>query len=325
MTGDIHTFFAGDVTRTGRQTVRGEDDIDPVNGPSRATEFVGGAITSPGIVDRAASTEAQRVAAAAPADAAVLANNPHMAYSNQAYKGYCILEAGAGELDVRYQAVHEHRDPRLRGLHAAALPRRLRPAGGHRRGRSAAGVSLGGPALERLDVRVGQPDRGIGGHQQRRRVAPRRPRAARVVVGVVDPRQRALARVRLDRVELPMARCRCAFLRGEGEKRERIGQNERTEEVLVGLLLPSTAPDQVKGRGQSVQVLGKRCPKSGGRCPPRLAKTPVDACRTESRRARERRLCPRRAGVSGCCAWFTGRSLASRRSPVGQEGIRWCR
>jgi alkaline phosphatase D len=111
VTGDIHTFFAGDVTRTGRQTVRGEDRLDPVNGPARATEFVGGAITSPGIVDRAASTEAQRVAAATPADAAVLANNPHMAYANQAYKGYCILEAGSGRLNVRYQAVHEHRDP----------------------------------------------------------------------------------------------------------------------------------------------------------------------------------------------------------------------
>ena len=111
VTGDIHTFFAGDVTRTGRQSVRGEDDLDPLNGPARATEFVGGAITSPGIVDRAASNEAQRVAAAAPADAAVLANNPQLAYSNQAYKGYCILEAAAGRLGVRYQAVHEQRAP----------------------------------------------------------------------------------------------------------------------------------------------------------------------------------------------------------------------
>jgi alkaline phosphatase D len=41
VTGDIHTFFAGDVTRTGRQTARGEDRTDLVNGPSRATEFVG--------------------------------------------------------------------------------------------------------------------------------------------------------------------------------------------------------------------------------------------------------------------------------------------
>ena len=85
-------------------------NADPVNGPSRATEFVGGAVTSPGIVDRAASTEAERIAAAAPADAAVLANNPHLAYANQAYKGYCIVEAGAG-LDVRYLAVHEQLDP----------------------------------------------------------------------------------------------------------------------------------------------------------------------------------------------------------------------
>ena len=85
-------------------------NADPVNGPSRATEFVGGAVTSPGIVDRAASTEAERIAAAAPADAAVLANNPHLAYANQAYKGYCIVEAGAG-LDVRCLAVHEQLDP----------------------------------------------------------------------------------------------------------------------------------------------------------------------------------------------------------------------
>ena len=51
------------------------------------------------------------MAAAAPADAAVLANNPQLTYSNQAYKGYCILEAGAGQLGVRYQAAHEHRAP----------------------------------------------------------------------------------------------------------------------------------------------------------------------------------------------------------------------
>jgi alkaline phosphatase D len=111
VTGDIHTFFAGDVTRTGRQTARGEDRTDLINGPSRATEFVGGAITSPGIVDRAASTETQRVAAAAPADAAVLANNPQITYANQAYKGYAIVEAGAAQLAVQYRAVHEHRDP----------------------------------------------------------------------------------------------------------------------------------------------------------------------------------------------------------------------
>ena len=41
----------------------------------------------------------------------MLANNPHLAYANQAYKGYCIVEAGAGGLDVRSLAVHEQLDP----------------------------------------------------------------------------------------------------------------------------------------------------------------------------------------------------------------------
>jgi len=101
VTGDIHTYFAGNVTRTGRGT--------PVDGPARATEFVCGAITSPGVVDRAADTEPERVAAAAPVDAAALANNPHMVYANEAYKGYGIVEARGDELRVTYRAVRETR------------------------------------------------------------------------------------------------------------------------------------------------------------------------------------------------------------------------
>jgi hypothetical protein len=73
-----------------------------------ATEFVGGSITSQGIVDRAATSEAERTAAAGPADAAVLGNNPQIVYSNQAYKGYAVVEAGEA-LRVRYRAVHESR------------------------------------------------------------------------------------------------------------------------------------------------------------------------------------------------------------------------
>ncbi len=107
VTGDIHTFFAGDVTRTGRRAVRGADS--PVDGPARATEFVCGAVTSPGIVDRVADAEAERVAAAAPIDAAVLGVNPQIVYSNQAYKGYGILEARRDELRVVYRAVRETR------------------------------------------------------------------------------------------------------------------------------------------------------------------------------------------------------------------------
>jgi alkaline phosphatase D len=108
VTGDIHTFFAGDVSASGRRAVRDPDLPDPINGPPLATEFVGGSITSPGIVDRAAADEAQRVSAATPVDAAVLGNNAQIVYSNQAYKGYALVQAGE-TLKVRYRAVHDAR------------------------------------------------------------------------------------------------------------------------------------------------------------------------------------------------------------------------
>jgi hypothetical protein len=75
-------------------------------------------------------------------------------------------------------------------------------------------------------------------------------------VRVVHPGERAVARVGLDRVELPVLSC--AVLRGEREERGRTGQNKRTEKVFVGLLLPSAAPDQVERFGQALKVLGSR-------------------------------------------------------------------
>ena len=234
--------------------MRGEDRIDPVNGPSRATEFVGGAVTSPGIVDRAASTEAERIAAAAPADAAVLANNPHLAYANQAYKGYCILEAGADRLDVRYQAVHEQRDPDSGRLHPAALPRRLGPARGHRRGWSAAGVS---PAAQRSSASTCAPVSPAGGSVVTSRVGAGREDAhARHESSWASSIHASGRSPAWASIAASFQCLRCAFLRGEGEERQRSGQDKGTEEVLVGLLLPSAAPDQVKGGGQAVQVLG---------------------------------------------------------------------
>jgi alkaline phosphatase D len=101
VTGDIHTYFTGEVTRTGRR--------GPTDGPVRATEFVCGAITSPGVVDRVADTEPERVAAATAADAAVRGNNPQIVYSNQAYKGYGLVEARPDELRVTYRAARETR------------------------------------------------------------------------------------------------------------------------------------------------------------------------------------------------------------------------
>lgn len=105
ITGDIHTFFAGAVSRTGRAVNSWAGRVDG----ARATEFVCGSITSPGIVDRLASRESDRRAVAAPIDGLVLNINRHMAYSNQAYKGYGIVTAAPSELTVEYRAVRDTR------------------------------------------------------------------------------------------------------------------------------------------------------------------------------------------------------------------------
>ena len=96
ITGDIHTFFAGNVTASGRQGL-------PTDPAAVATEFVGGAVTSKGILPPAAQpTEAQ---AALLLDSAVLANNPHIKFSNMERKGYAVMECSAGEAKVVFRAV----------------------------------------------------------------------------------------------------------------------------------------------------------------------------------------------------------------------------
>src|SRR4029079_15642536 len=82
VTGDIHTFFAGRVTPSGRQ---GPTQPAPV-----ATEFVGGSITSKGVAD-SATGEGGREVGRIPADATLMANNPHFVYANQSSKGYAVL------------------------------------------------------------------------------------------------------------------------------------------------------------------------------------------------------------------------------------------
>ena len=103
LTGDIHTFFTGVVTPSGRLGL-------PSDGPPVATEFVGGSITSGGIVDEAAGNDG-RTLVALPTDQGVLTQNPHMVYSNQSYKGYGVLEARPGELLVKYRAPRTVREP----------------------------------------------------------------------------------------------------------------------------------------------------------------------------------------------------------------------
>jgi alkaline phosphatase D len=102
VTGDIHTFFAGQVTPSG---------AEPDLAGAAATEFVGGSISSRGIADSASRTPQDRALLADVGDATVRTNNPHIVYSNQDVKGYGIVEARADELLVEYRGVQDARVP----------------------------------------------------------------------------------------------------------------------------------------------------------------------------------------------------------------------
>jgi alkaline phosphatase D len=100
LTGDIHTFFAGQVTPSGRQLLG--------HPPAVATEFVTGSMTSLGLPETVNSTTGVPLPPdllAIVADAAALKlNNPHMAYSNVSKRGYGIVEAGREALEVTFRA-----------------------------------------------------------------------------------------------------------------------------------------------------------------------------------------------------------------------------
>ena len=230
MTGDIHTFFAGDVTRTGRQTVRGEDDTDPVNGPSRATEFVGGAITSPGIVDRAASTRRSGWRPRRRPTPRCWPTTRSWPTPTRPTRATASSRPAAGRLGVRYQAVHEQRAPDS----GVFTLRRFRVDSGR-----PVVIDEGGPAPIEL---AGVADRHRSAQSSSASTcAAVRPAAGSVVTSRVgaareDAHARhesswassiqasgAIAGVGLDRVELPVLRC--AVLRGEGEERQRSGQD----------------------------------------------------------------------------------------------------
>jgi len=85
ITGDIHTFFAGNVHANGRFT-----------GPRVATEFVGGSVTSAGIEDI--------VGQPGVTEPAVRAANPHLRYTEHRSRGYGVLEARPDELLVTFRS-----------------------------------------------------------------------------------------------------------------------------------------------------------------------------------------------------------------------------
>jgi alkaline phosphatase D len=105
LTGDIHTFFAGNVTPSGRE------GAPPVDGVPVATEFVGGSVTSEGIGDDFRLNEAG-VAGELSTEAGVRANNPHIKAADLIHRGYGVLEATQQELKVRFRAVRSVAEPR---------------------------------------------------------------------------------------------------------------------------------------------------------------------------------------------------------------------
>ena len=115
LTGDIHTFFAGDVGLDGR-------------GPeSHATEFVGGSITSLGVPE---TVEGTTGAPLTREQTVLLTNNlrltnPHLKYTEQLSRGYGIVEARPSELLVELKGV----DPMTRSSEARSLGR-MRVASG---------------------------------------------------------------------------------------------------------------------------------------------------------------------------------------------------
>jgi alkaline phosphatase D len=88
VTGDIHTFFAGDVFPEGRSDLR----------RPAATEFVGGSITSGGLEEEFGDATALAEAGA------VAANSPHLKYAQLSRRGYGVLELRPDELLATFRS-----------------------------------------------------------------------------------------------------------------------------------------------------------------------------------------------------------------------------
>jgi alkaline phosphatase D len=85
ITGDIHTFFAGDLTTNGEQ-----------NGTPVGVEMVGGSVTSLGIPE-ALDTPPDLLEAVGPPA------NPHIKFFDVRHRGFGIVEIGKGELKGEFR------------------------------------------------------------------------------------------------------------------------------------------------------------------------------------------------------------------------------
>lgn len=88
LVGDIHTFFAGTVTTTGRAT-----------GTPAATELVGGSATSLGVKHLFADLEP-----AGELGPGIRVNNPHISYGEFKSRGYGVLEVSRDEARCTFRA-----------------------------------------------------------------------------------------------------------------------------------------------------------------------------------------------------------------------------
>ena len=86
--GDVHVYFAGDLTTTGR-----------AGGRPAGTEFVGASVSHDAL---AVSGDEQRDAVLTER---VQQANPHLRYANFRHHGYAVLEARPDQLEVTFRAV----------------------------------------------------------------------------------------------------------------------------------------------------------------------------------------------------------------------------
>jgi alkaline phosphatase D len=84
LTGDIHTFFAGDLTTNGEQ-----------EGTPVGVELVGGSVTSLGIPESLGVPSASLTTFASTAD-------PHIKFYDFDHRGYCVLKIDQNELNAEY-------------------------------------------------------------------------------------------------------------------------------------------------------------------------------------------------------------------------------
>jgi alkaline phosphatase D len=93
LSGDIHTFFAGNLTTTGGAP-----------GQPAGTELVGGSITSPGLPEATGLPSSVL-------HALLAASDPHIVYADFDHRGYCVVTLNQNELIGEFKSVSTTQQP----------------------------------------------------------------------------------------------------------------------------------------------------------------------------------------------------------------------